>query len=149
MNGYDPQMAQRVWQRVQSRTTQEDSTQQLQPRIASALTDAALCRLLLPRFQAEQKQLLQHVVREKTAHAHCLQGIFRSITGSAPDVRISLPPPGTTEGTLQRCLGNTLSCIEYYRQWESPAGFSPVFSRLAEEETALARILLQLLGQIQ
>ena len=149
MNGYDPQMAERVWQRIQSRTAVEDPAQQLPQHIASTMTDAAVCRLLLPRFQDPQTQLLRRVIREKTAHAHCLQGIFRSITGTVPDVRISPPEVGATPGALQRCIGNTLGCIARYRQQASPEDFSPVFSRLAEEETALAQILLQLLGQIR
>ena len=146
MNGYDPQMAHRVWQRVQGSAVPEAPAQALLPHIAAALTDAALCRQLAARFHGTRAAVLQRVAQEKAAHAQCLKGIFRMLTGTAADVQIAVPGFTSLEAALQHCLGNALRCIRYYRQWAGPEDFSPVISHLAKKETVLAHTLLELLG---
>ena len=148
MNGYDPQMAQRVWQRVQGSAVPEAPAQALLTHIATALADAALCRQLTARFHGSRAAVLQRVAQEKAAHAQCLKGIFRLLTGTAADLQAAAPALTSTEAALQHCLGNTLRSIRYYRQWQCPEDFSSVISHLAQKETSLAQVLLALLGSI-
>ena len=145
MNPYDPQMAERVWQRVQSR---EQFPQQpsLQPMIAETLFGAMLCQRISAHHNSSHAALLRQILQKKQTHAACLKGVSHLI-GEDPSVAAPSPPPvENQQAALRRCLASTLRCAAQHRQWCGHPEYGPIFEVLAQQETDLAVVLLQLLG---
>lgn len=148
MDGYDSQLAQRVWQRAQGGKEAENPQPPLMSLLYATLTDAALCLYLADRHQGSQAALLRQIAHEKHSHASCLKGILR-MTGENP----TITTPASTEkrtprAVLRQCLGSTLRCAAEYRQWANQPEYGAVLSAMAQQETSLAQKLLQFWGSL-
>ena len=91
MNGYDPKLAARVWQRVQKAPETAPDTAQLMGLIAQEWTDAATYLSLSRRTHGRISAQLHHLYEEEQAHIACLKGIYTLVTGTRPATR-SVPP---------------------------------------------------------
>ena len=138
----DPNMTQRVWQRVQG-TAQEDP---LPPMILQTQTCAAACGRLSKHFRGREAELL----KMRTAllrQMDCLQGMLYLRTGQ----RIPLPTPASTQepadALLRGCIGHCLRLAEAQRRASNTPEYGPVLVALAEETTNHLRLLLELAGK--
>lgn len=146
MSNYDPQLAQRVWQRVQGGRQTIDPQPPLFPLLRATLADSVLCTQLAGQHKGPPADLLRQIAREKQSHADCLKGILR-LTGEMSGPISPTPPAGKTpQAALRHCLGSTLRCAQQYRAWETHPEYGCVFGLLAHQEVTLAQKLLQFWG---
>lgn len=145
MEHYDPQLAQRVWQRVQNRYP--DSPQ---PDISLLLQEetADLSRYL--QLQSTMGSAAKPLIQQLIGHTrHCislLRGIFFLLTDKLPDKKDYPLPKELPVSSLRHCYGATLQRIRLYEQWQSHPEYSPGFQILRDFSEARCGLLLQLLG---
>ena len=149
MESFDPQMAQRVWQRVRATERPEDEAAQLPALIAEKQEQAATYLQLSRRFQGKDAAVLRRLSEEERSHAACLKGICTLLTGDPPTVHSPAPSREPTQALLRRCYGKELQCLARYEQWAAHREYGPVFTQLARQEQEHCRILLELLGNLK
>ena len=148
MHNYDPQLAQRVWQRVQGGGQETDPQPPLFSLLYATAADAALCLQLADRHKGSTAALLREISTEKQGHASCLKGILQMAGEASLAIQASPGSHRTPQAALRHCLGSTLRCAEQYRQWQTHGEYGPVFAVLGQQEAVLAKKLLQALGQL-
>ena len=147
MNSIDPQLAARVWQRVQGddRLGDRELLAMINREISSATTYLQLSRQLQGKDSAALRQLHD---REQ-AHCACLRGIYTLITSTYPNTK-PIPLTGQTpESVLRRCYGRQMQALADYEARVNDPEYGPVFSRLAEQERDQCRMLLELIGNLE
>jgi len=137
---YDPQMAERVWKRVQGCDTGSAPLEEL---IAQEWLDGSICLGLAQRCRGKKRALLRRVGQEKREHVRCLKGIGYLRTGSVP--RVEKPPLGALE--LGDCCRGIRRCEDHYRQLMKDMEYGTDFAKLADSAARHNRLLLPLLGE--
>jgi len=150
MDVYNPELAARVWQRVQkeSEPTQQDA-QWLFQLIVQEWTDATTYLALSRRTQGKFSALLRRMFQEEQTHAACLKGIYTLMTGAHPVARSVPPVQESISATLRRCYGREMQCLAQYEAHSADPEYGQVFSRLAAQEREHCRVVLELLGSLQ
>ncbi len=149
MNGYDPKMAARVWQRVQKAPDPAPDAAQLLTLIAQEWTDAATYLSLSRRTQGRPSAQLHRLYEEEQAHMACLKGIYTLITGSRPTVHSVKPTGEPIDLILRRCYGREMQCLAQYEARSADPEYGPIFARLAAQEREHCRLVLEILGSLQ
>lgn len=154
MRAYDPQMAARVWQRVQNNqqpTTAEPERKEaaLQAMIMEEWISASTYLQLSRQLSGQEASVLQRLFREEQTHGACLKGIFTLITGEKPMVRT--PPIGKEppEMTLRKCYAREMRSLKEYEARTEDPEYGHVFERLAQQEREHCRAVLELIGGLQ
>lgn len=151
MDTYDPEMAERVWNRVRGKEEAPPaapSTQGLLSLIAEEMQDATTYLHLSRGYQGKEGALLRKLSQEEQAHAACLKGIYTLITGNRPEVRAVPPKQESAEITLRRCYGREMRRLHEYENRSKDPEYGQVFARLAIQEREHCRQILELLGSI-
>ena len=149
MNGYDPKMAARVWQRVQKAPDTAPDAAQLMSLIAQEWTDAATYLALSRRTQGRPSALLHRLYEEEQAHMACLKGIYTLLTGSRPTTHSVQPTNEPIGLVLRRCYGREMQCLAQYEARSADPEYGPIFARLAAQEREHCRLVLEILGSLQ
>jgi len=149
MESYNPEVAARVWQRVQSKPEIEQDAQWLLSLIAQEGTDAAAYLALSRRTQGKSSAMLRQMFQEEQAHVACLKGIYKLVTGSHPAVRSVPPKQEPVLAVLRRCYGQEMRGLAQYEAHCADPEYGQVFARLADQEREHCRMVLELLGNLQ
>ena len=147
METLDPNIAERVWQRVHNRDTSQDLAAALLGMITAERNDGAVYLQLSRKYQGRESAMLRRLFEEEQSHTACLKGIYMLLTGQKPAIQALKPASESIETTLRKCYGREMRCLAQYEQWSTHREYGPVFSRMAEQEREHCRILLQLLGR--
>lgn len=151
MTTYDPQKAARVWQRVQAgqeESHQEKRSDNLQELIMNEWIAAATYLRLARQMPPKQAAVLQKLGSEEHAHAACLKGIYTLITGEKAVTRTPQPEVEAPELTLRRCYGREMRSLKEYESRMNDPEYGHVFARLADQERAHCRAVLELIGSL-
>ena len=152
MRAYDPQKAERVWQRVQGsqeETKQVRRNENLQELIMNEWTAAATYLRLARQMPPKEAAVLQRLGNEEQTHAACLKGIYTLITGEKAVTRSPQQETGTAEVTLRRCYGWEMRSLKEYEARIDDPEYGHVFARLAEQEREHCRLVLEMLGRLE
>ena len=147
METLDPNVAERVWQRVHNRDTSQDLAAALLGMITAERNDGTVYLQLSRKYQGRESAMLRRLFEEEQSHTACLKGIYMLLTGQKPAIQALKPASESIETTLRKCYGREMRCLAQYEQWSTHREYGPVFSRMAEQEREHCRILLQLLGR--
>ena len=155
MEGYNREMAERVWQRVQQVQDVHNvaepvqDTQWLLDLITQKRVGAATYLTLSRRMQGKNSILLHRLFEEEQTHAACLRGIYKLITGMNPHTHSIPPAQEPAQVILRRCYGREMRCLALYEVHSADPEYGQVFARLAEQEREHCRSVLELLGRLQ
>jgi len=149
MESYNPEMAARVWQRVQNTAQPEQDAQWLLGLIGQKWIGATTYLALSRRMQGKNSTVLYRLFQEKQTHAACLRGIYKLITGTSPAVRSAPPAKEAVETVLRRCYGREMQSLAQYEAHSADPEYGQVFERLAVQEREHCRTILELLGRLQ
>ena len=148
MDTFDPQMAQRVWQRVRSVQQPEDEAAGLPALIAENLEASAAYLQLARRFSGRHNATLRRLSEESLAHAACLKGIYTLLTEEFAAIDAPAVAGATTLALLRLCCGKALGRLRRYEQWAAHDEFGPVFALLARQLQEHCKALPELLGSL-
>ena len=149
METVDKQKAARVWQRVQGQEPKQLDPNGLLALIAGELADSATYLQLSRRFQGQQSITLRKLYEQEQSHAACLKGIYTLLTGER---LISHTPTAFQEplsATLRRCYGREMRSLKEYEARSGDPEYGHVFARLADQERAHCRAVLELIGALR
>ena len=149
MNGYNPQVAARVWQRVQKTPDPAPDAAQLLTLIAEEWTDAATYLALSRRTQGKRSTQLYRLYEEEQAHVACLKGIYTLVTGTHPKTQSVPPSRESVSIILRRCYGREMQCLAQYEARSADPEYGQIFARLADQEREHCRMVLEILGGLQ
>ena len=149
MENYDTEMAARVWQRVQGKTTPNDELNSLPGMIAGEWQDAATYLRLSRQFTGKEAAILRKMFEEEQSHAACLKGIYTLLTGERLVTQTPPPRQELLSATLRRCYGREMQSLAQYEKWSDHREYGPVFLRLAQQERAHCAALLEILGNLK
>ena len=153
MENYDAQMAARVWERVRGTPQEVPPAAPLREEdtiaalIAGELAAAAVYARLAQGRDGWEGTLLRRLAGEERAHAACLKGVYRLITGRSAAVQAPPPAREAKEAALRRSYTRTLQALREYGARCASGEFGPAFTILAQQERAHCASLLELLGQ--
>ena len=142
MEQTDPQMEQRVWQRVHGGA----APLQLPLLIGWLLGCAEGCAALSRHFRGQEARLSQ-MRSELLRQAACLRGIHLLRTGEPITAPIPSPGRETTDALLRRCIGQCLRLQQNLRSQTSDAEYGPVFEQMAMQTAGHIHLLLELAGK--
>lgn len=142
MERIDPQVAKRVWQRVQG----EDMS--VRPLLAAERRCYGACRQL-KRMLPGKSRALQQLEESCGQRIRCLLGIESLLTGMrTPELPLK-PRQETAEGLLRHCYQQSVSLVsDYQRRGEHPE-YGPVFLELAGQMRQQCIKLLEILGSME
>ena len=145
MERYDPQLADRVWQRVQSRTT-EPVTPDTLSFLQEEYVDLSRYQQLQILYPVSHKSPIQQLI-QKTRHCIAiLRGILYLQSDTLPE-HVAYPlPKELPSASLRRLYGDTLRRSSRYAQWRSDNAYSIAFTQLETESQERCVLLLLLLG---
>ncbi len=147
MQGYDPEKARRVWQRVQSGQEPPQLLQELgamaSERNSDALTYMTLSRYLTGKDSGTMRQLSQ----QTQTQAAVLRGICQMLSGARPVSQVTPPQESPLESRLRRCFIREKSCMEAFQKFTADAQFGFVFGDLSAQCRRQAAVLLEMLGR--
>ena len=151
MDTIDMQKVSAVWHRVQGGSMSSPPPAVPDTHVLSALLteewqDAAIYRALSRYFRGKDSALLRRMAEQERAHAACLAGIYKRITGTRPRFRIPPVPRESAELLLRGCYDRELRCLAQYRQRSTDPEYGHVFLRLTQQEQEHCRQILELLG---
>ncbi len=150
MAHYDPEMAKRVWSRVQSSTpTEGEGSAPLAELMEGAGTCAAAYRQLSLRMQGDAVQALRRMSGEERRFAACLRGICILQNGACPGAQPPTPPQGSPQALLRQCYSRERAALDACKKLSTGGEFGPVFAALAERKLAHCVTLLELLGNMK
>ncbi len=150
MAHYDPELAKRVWSRVQSSTPAEgEGDAPLAELLAGAGTCAAVYRQLSLRMQGAAAHALRRMSEEERRLAACLRGICTLQNGACPPEQPPAPPQGSPQALLRQCYSRERAAFDACKKLSAGGEFGPVFSALAEGRLAHCITVLELLGNMK
>ena len=149
MENYDTEMAARVWQRVQGKTTPNEEINSLPGMIAGEWQDAATYLRLSRQFTGKEAAILRKMFEEEQSHAACLKGIYTLLTGERLVTQTPPPRQELLSATLRRCYGREMQSLAQYEKWSDHREYGPVFLRLAQQERSHCAALLEILGNLK
>ena len=143
METVDPNMAARVWQRVQGGLWEPDM---LIPLVGKLRQDGFVYRYLRGRMPAEGA--LAQLLEQTRGDIACLKGMYRLRTGPrlpAPEGKCRMEESGllALTGCYRRCLERA---AVYEREGKEPE-YGSVFLMLSQQERQRGRQILMLLGR--
>jgi len=146
MQGYDPQKAARVWERVRqgspaSLPPVEDPQPELSALAASELAQAAVLEHMAQKASTQRAQKLRQLARDCRKRSASVKGIC-VLLGLQ-----SLPATGSTSLPLTVCCQRSLELLEQYRRLTSLPHHGPLFAALAQQMIHHCLELTQLLGE--
>ena len=150
MNGYDPQKAARVWQRVQESKPEakQNPMEDLEELIFNAEIAAGIYGQLARRMPKEAP-LLQKLSREKQQHRNALRGIWELVNGGKCPVHRPTEIKDPTDRLLCRCYGQSLRSLKAYEGKREDPEYGHVFRKLAEQEREHGVAVLDLIGRLE
>ena len=116
MEKYDPQLANRVWQRVQHRAPEQPDTAPLLALITQAWENAAACMTLAKVSQGREASIFRKIFEQEQATARALRGIYILQTGTVPAQPAMKNANEITAARLRRCCTsamNAANCENY------------------------------------
>ncbi len=149
MENYDPEVAARVWQRVQGNMPQNEDLNSLPAMIAGEWQDAATYLRLSRQFNGKEANILRKMFEEEQSHAACLKGIYTLLTGDRLVTQTPAPRQEPLSASLRRCYGREMQCLAQYEKWSDHREYGPVFQRIAQQERAHCAALLEILGNLR
>ena len=143
MEQIDPQLAQRVWERVRGGQDPQDPARDLQAMVLAAGADRSACAQLARTFKSEP--LLKILIRDCEQTAACLRGLHKLLTGQPPHPGRPSREEGSARELLVRCHSRTLTCLELCQRWQvhprCGAALTVLAGRLRERCCLLARLI--------
>lgn len=146
MEKIDQALQERVWQRVSGGRDNEDM--ELLDLIGQEWTDAVTYLALSRKVSGRSSMILRRLYEEEQTHTACLKGIYALVTGQKP---VLPPPPQIREpisAALRRCYGREMQCLARYESRSSHPEYGAVFAKLAQQEQAHCKMILELIGMI-
>ena len=135
-----------VWDRVRGAPVPAPDAQSILNLIAEELADAAAYRQLARRLPPMQAKLAQQMAQQEQAHAACLRGVYKMITGQNPSVPTPAVSDDSPEIVLRRCYGREMRCLSQYEARQGDPQYGHVFRALAHQEKEHCHRILELLG---
>lgn len=148
MEGYDPEKAAKVWQRVTGERAGIFDAHSLLSMITEEWADAAAYQQLARRFHGKEAAALQALAQQAQSHAACLKGIYTLATDTYPELRTAPAPQEAPEHTLRKCYGRTLHRVSRYEELKNHPEYGRIFAQIAQQEQTHCRMLLELLGSL-
>ena len=151
MEKFDPEMAKRVWQRVQGETepvTDPIPTASVQALAAAELEQAGRFLQLSGQLRTGEKALLRRLYEEEKGHAALLRGIQTMTAGKCPAMRSAPAKQTAPEVTLRKCYGAALRAAKEYENRASDPEYGPAFAALARQERSHCALILEILGSM-
>ena len=148
MKNYDPNTAEKVWDRVKNTAVPTGDSQLLLNLIAEEIQDAHTYPQLAKRLPPPQAAIVRGLSQQEQAHATCLKGIYAMVTGRSAIVP---PPPVTNDPpdiVLRRCYGREMRMLTQYESRQNDPQYGHIFRSLARQEQEHCHRLLELLGML-
>lgn len=146
MEQLDPEMAARVWQRVQGR--QEPVGEDLRPLMQTVQELAAAYRRLAGQTSGRSRELLRRLHEGQMANLACLRGI--QILRGGPMPKGNTLPMGK-EGTgkaLEKCYHRSRRLAGEYTARSTEMEFGGVFYEMAERERKQCALAAEAIGEM-
>lgn len=151
MERIDPQMAARVWQRVQAAGKKAEKQPPAEvpsheELIARLWVDGRLCQRLASSSGGRCRTALLQIAREKQACVNRLKGICRLQTGTSPAVHTPPVPTGTAAHRLSVCCDGTALSASILDKLGADPQYGQEYVHMASLCRQHHRQLLTLLG---
>lgn len=141
----DPEMARRVWQRVQGEAPGQSNTPSLQTLMEDAWEDAKVFRQLSRRHRGKRAALFLQLHRQILEHLRILKGIC-ALTQRCDPVFPPAPPRQEQEGILlRRSYGRALQRLSWYSANEGDPRYGHLLAPLIHQTRNHTRLLLQMM----
>ena len=141
----DPQLANRVWQRVQNKPT-ETPPLDIFPFLQEEFADLSRYLQLQNTLDPRQKGQLQQLIQKTRSCILILRGIGYLLSDTLPETQTYPLPKELPLSSLRRLYGDTLRRCNCYAQWRSDSAYGIAFAQLETESHQRAILLLQLMG---
>lgn len=149
MEEFDQEKAKRVWQRVQgSAVPPQEPGYDLRELAAREAESAATYLQLSRRVSGRDSAALRQLYEQEQSHNAILKGICALTTGVRPGVSAPPPQTGPMEVLLRRCYGRQMQALAEYERRSDDPQYGGVFRKMAEQEQAHCRAVLELLGRL-
>ena len=151
MEQFDREKARRVWQRVQGTAAPPppEPGEDLRELVARETESAAVYLQLSRQFQGKDSAALRQMSEQEQSHAAILKGICALNTGTRPGISVPHPENGPAEVVLRRCYGREMQSLAEYERRSGDPQYGAVFRKIAEQEQAHCRTVLELLGRLE
>ena len=147
MEKYDPEMAARVWRRVQGETaSMAAAAPSVQALAAAEMEQAGIFLQLSQRMQGREKALMRRLYEEEKVHGAMLRGIQLLTAGKCPPIRIAPAKQTSPEIALRKCYGAALRAMKEYENCMADPEYGPAFAELAKQERVHCGFILEVLG---
>ena len=146
MEQYDPQLASRVWQRVQGKPA-ESAMPDIFSFLQEESTDLSRCLQLQNALPNTHKPFLQPLIQSTRHCIAILRGILSLQLDTLPELKLYSIAKELPTASLRRLYGDTLRRSNRYAQWRSDNAFGIAFTQLEAECQKRCILILQLLGQ--
>ena len=147
MKDVHPNAAQ-VWDRVRGAAIPAPDAQAVLTLIAEELADAAAYQQLARRLPPAQANAARQMAQQEQAHATCLRGVYRLITGQKPLIPPVRVPDDGPEIVLRRCYGREMRCLSHYEARQGDPQYGHIFQTLARQEKEHCHRILEILGAV-
>ncbi len=145
MQQYDPEMAKRVWSRVQG-TAQVPALPEL---ICKAQAAQACYRQLSGFFQGRDADTLRCMALDEQRHESMLKGLCRLDGGDVPAPARQVPVRQAPAALLRQCYSREVRSAELFEKLSSDSRHGPVYAAMAGRERAHSIAVLELLGNMK
>ena len=146
MEKYDPQMAGRVWQRVQQRAPEQPDTAPLLALITQVWENAAACMALAKVSQGKEASIFRKIFEQEQATARTLRGIYILQTGTVPVQPAVKHATEITAARLRRCCSHAMTTAYALDQRCADPEYGPVYQLLAQRQRENWLLLLEIIG---
>ena len=146
MEKYDPQMAGRVWQRVQQRPPEQPDTAPLLALINQVWENAAACMTLAKVSQGREAAVFRKIFEQEQATARTLRGIYILQTGTVPAQPAVKNANEITAARLRRCCTHAMTTAQALEQRCADPEYGPVYQMLAQRQLENWLLLLEIIG---
>lgn len=142
MEHYDPQVAKRVWQRVQGGSAPGEEL----PRILMTEQELMALYQQLAHDLPDKAGLFRQLREETQRHWQCLRGIRFLTVASRPAETPLKVTPAPTESLLRKCYAKNLQAVQFYHANADNSEYGFCYALLAQQKHRHAMTLLELLG---
>ncbi len=150
MNSYDPELARRVWQRVQRPVESTPAPAPAQPNLTDCMLqkqqDAALYLHLSRRLPGKDGVAMQRLYEEEMGQLNCLKGLHILQAGHCPSLPGATPRQEPVEVILKRCCTREMESRKRYEALSADPVHGPLYGAFARQELEHCRILLEIMG---
>lgn len=145
----DPEMAQRVWQRVRGEPPLPSSGPSLQLLMEDAWEDAGMYRQLSRRHRGRRAALFGQLYRQTMEHLRILKGIC-ALTDRCDPVLSPVQPRREPEGIfLRRSYSRAQQRLSWYSAHENNPDYGHILAPLIRQTQDHSRLLLQMMTRTQ